>query len=87
MRLLRTLCLRLWRKDLSLSLALALFCLHFFSIFSLQKEKEKEKEKKIFCQFFKKIEGAAMMASSSQEDSSSRTRNYGDGPPWIFTGR
>jgi hypothetical protein len=28
-----------------------------------------------------------MMASSSQEDSSSRTRNYGDGPPWIFTGR
>jgi hypothetical protein len=27
------------------------------------------------------------MASSSQEDSSSRTRNYGDGPPWIFTGR
>ncbi len=28
-----------------------------------------------------------MASSSSQEDSSSRTRNYGDGPPWIFTGR
>jgi hypothetical protein len=58
------------------------FCLHLFVA-----EEEEEEGEKIFCQFLKKIEGAAMMASSSQEDSSSRTRNYGDGPPWIFTGR
>ncbi len=81
MRLLRTLCLRLWRKDLSLSLSL-LFAFFFDSFVA-----EEEGEKDFFAKFFLKIEGAAMLASSSQEDSSSRTRNYGDGAPWIFTGR